>query len=88
MASIISAAEFETKRARVSLDGSWQFSYDPKGVGTKQRWFAASHRLPERITVPGCSQARSYHCARIRAKEFGGLPGELGEISGSRRVRR
>lgn len=63
MKRIISTQEFDTARPRVSLDGTWQFSYDLDEVGEGEGWFAPGVRLPERIRIPGCAQTRRYRSA-------------------------
>lgn len=61
---VFAAPEFDTAREQIPLDGLWQFSYDPDGLGVAQRWFEAGKKLPETIAVPGCSQARAFRSAR------------------------
>jgi hypothetical protein len=61
--SLIPAQEFRTNRPRLSLDGEWQFSYDPGNVGLRKQWFLPRRRLPEKIQVPGCPQTRRYASA-------------------------
>ena len=68
------AQELETERPRVLLDGRWQFSYDPEDIGVKARWYAPATRLPERVNVPGCSQARRYRSSAAGENPFEGLP--------------
>ena len=73
MARIRPAVEFErTARPGVSLDGIWAFSYDPNGVGVKERWFDPSFDLPERTRVPGCAQAK-WHASSGTEKPSTGL---------------
>jgi hypothetical protein len=64
MPSIFPAVEFQTSRAKLSLDGAWSFSYDADDAGRKERWFAPDHKLPERTAVPGCAQTKRYKSAR------------------------
>ncbi len=52
------AEEFDTDRPRLSLDGTWEFSFDPQNIGTVERWFDGDIRLPESIRVPGCAQVK------------------------------
>jgi beta-galactosidase/beta-glucuronidase len=62
-------AEFGTTRPRLPLDGTWEFSYDPGDLGRRRRWFDPERHLPERITIPGCSQARRYASARGHVRD-------------------
>ncbi len=52
--------ELKTSRKMISLDGQWDFSYDPRHVGESEKWFDPAARLPETTTVPGCDKAQ-YH---------------------------
>ena len=60
---LIGMQELSTSRERISLDGIWEFSYDPDETGEKEAWFKGTVRLPEQIRVPGCSQAEKYESA-------------------------
>jgi len=72
--AIVAAQELDTSRPRVVLDGRWEFSYDPGRVGEARGWSAEGARLPERINVPGCSQARRFRSAGAAAGQWEGLP--------------
>ena len=77
---IESSPELDTDRQRLTLDGRWQFSYDPHDVGVTEQWFRPQCRLPERITVPGCSQSRFFQSAESKTTKFAGLPELRGGI--------
>ncbi|MBK1832359.1 hypothetical protein JIN77_16595 [Verrucomicrobiaceae bacterium R5-34] len=46
-------------RSRVSLDGEWQFRFDPKSRGTSEQWFATETDLSDwkKVQVPHCWDA-------------------------------
>src|SRR6185503_17666406 len=44
-------------------DGFWEFSYDPKDVGVKQRWFDGRRKLSEKTRVPGTPHAERHPSA-------------------------
>jgi len=68
------AVEFATARPRVSLDGAWEFSYDPGDVGLREGWFRPEYHLPERIALPGCAQAQRFASSRFVDEGYDGLP--------------
>jgi hypothetical protein len=45
-------------RARIELDGDWQFRIDPEGVGETGEWHSAAVPFPRSIRVPGNWQAQ------------------------------
>lgn len=45
-------------RARIKLDGDWQFRLDPEGAGETGEWHSAAVPLPRSIRVPGTWQAQ------------------------------
>ena len=47
-------------RARLDLDGRWEFRMDPKDQGVSEQWFSADASYPDKITVPGCWQAQGF----------------------------
>jgi hypothetical protein len=67
--TILSAPEFDTDRQKVPLNGTWKFSYDPAGAGERNRWFASEIKLPEKITVPGCSQTKYYRSSGMPSRK-------------------
>lgn len=71
---IIPTQEFATARPQVSLDGAWEFSYDPANTGLRAGWFHPEHRLPESIHVPGCTQAQQFASAGAVDVLYDGLP--------------
>jgi len=73
MKTVLASPEFATNRPRLSLDGAWAFSYDPKNAGERDGWFKPEKKLPERIEVPGCSQVRHYESSRgnVRKTDVG-----------------
>ena len=74
MSRMAPSPELDTPRPKVRLDGRWEFSYDPGRTGVADGWYAPDVRLPERIAVPGCSQARRFRSARAEGSGFDGLP--------------
>ncbi|MGH9309063.1 MAG: glycoside hydrolase family 2 protein, partial [Vicinamibacterales bacterium] len=46
------------ERARVDLNGTWQFRIDPRNEGTAGQWASGSVEFPREITVPGAWQAQ------------------------------
>ena len=53
------AAVHAQERARIDLDGAWQFQTDPQQRGERERWAAASATpLARTIQVPGAWQAQ------------------------------
>lgn len=66
------AAAGETGRARISLDGVWDFATDAGDVGEAEKWFLPARPLPKgprpghargangKIVVPGCWDAQGY----------------------------
>jgi len=64
------AQELKTSRETISLDGAWDFRYDPQDVGRRQRWFAPDARLPERTTVPGCDQAEHHPSSGMSQRDY------------------
>lgn len=72
--ALLAAQELHTDRPRLSLDGAWQFAYDPADQGRAEGWFRPEHRLPERLRIPGCSQARRYRSAPAPGTAYEGLP--------------
>ncbi len=41
----------------LSLDGDWEFAFDPKDSGIKEAWF--SRRLPDTVRVPFCLESEA-----------------------------
>lgn len=70
---IIPSQEFTTSRPVISLDGEWEFSYDPNKIGEKEKWFTGDVKLPEKTKVPGCNQAEQHLSA-------GTYDGQVGEF--------
>jgi len=68
------ASELTTPRPSLSLDGAWDFSYDPQNVGEQEQWFIpTTTALKERTMVPGCAQAADHPsagCARPTTPSF------------------
>ena len=70
-ASAVKASmELQTGRPTISLNGTWDFSYDPKDVGQQERWFAARAELPEKTTVPGCDQAAHHPSSGMSEQDY------------------
>lgn len=47
-------------RARIDLDGAWQFRMDPQGAGEASGWQSKGTAFPDTIQVPGCWQAQGF----------------------------
>ncbi len=67
-ATITAAQELDTDRPRVVLDGVWEFSYDPRDIGVKRRWFDGRVVLAEKTRVPGTPHAERHPSAGPAAK--------------------
>ena len=48
----------EAERARIDLNGTWEFRLDPQEQGETQSWHSAGVSFPRMITVPGAWQAQ------------------------------
>jgi len=48
------------ERARIDLNGQWQFRLDPHGEGEAGRWHSGEVSFPDSIQVPGCWQAQGF----------------------------
>lgn len=68
--AIESAQELSTARPTLSLDGTWDFAYDPEDVGDKQRWFTPGAKLGEKTIVPGCDQAQNHRSAGMSDEDY------------------
>ena len=74
------ASELNTSRPSISLDGPWDFSYDPKDVGEKEQWFLpTATALQEKTTVPGCAQAADHASAEMSEADYAAFHGKQGE---------
>lgn len=62
--------ELGTRREKVSLNGQWDFSFDPRKVGEKEGWFAGSVRLPETVAVPGCDQMDHHPSSGLTLEDY------------------
>jgi beta-galactosidase len=51
---------FAAGRARIDLDGQWQFRLDPGSEGETARWYSGEISFPDSIQVPGCWQAQGF----------------------------
>ena len=51
-------APSEAQRARLDLDGAWDFQLDPREVGEAEAWASSSARFSRAIQVPGAWQAQ------------------------------
>ncbi len=54
----VAAASSGEPRARLSLDGEWQFQLDPQDAGLAASWFAHPERFTSKIAVPGAWEAQ------------------------------
>jgi hypothetical protein len=68
---IVPCQELTHGRPSLSLDGVWQFAYDPKQAGQREGWHLPGHKWSDTARVPGCAQAESH-----------GLAAETGHIAG------
>jgi beta-galactosidase len=55
-----SDAAFAAGRARIDLDGQWQFRLDPGNEGETARWYSGKISFADSIQVPGCWQAQGF----------------------------
>src|SRR5512145_1000535 len=51
---------FSAERARVDLNGQWQFRLDPRNEGEAGGWQAGNTAFSDSIQVPGCWQAQGF----------------------------
>jgi len=51
---------FAAERARIDLNGQWQFRLDPHNEGEASRWQAGNTAFSDSIQVPGCWQAQGF----------------------------
>lgn len=51
---------FAAERARIDLNGQWQFRLDPRNEGEAAHWFSPDAAFSESIQVPGCWQAQGF----------------------------
>src|SRR5262245_9984702 len=47
-------------RARIDLNGQWQFRLDPQNEGEASRWHSTDTSFSKTIQVPGCWQAQGF----------------------------
>ena len=80
MLPIESSQELDTCREMISLNGTWDFSYDPKDVGEQERWFADGAKLAETTTVPGCDQANDHPSAGMSEEDYAAFHRKYGEF--------
>ena len=53
-------ATFATGRARIDLNGQWQFRLDPGSEGEASQWHSKEVSFSDSIQVPGCWQAQGF----------------------------
>src|SRR5262245_1268559 len=51
---------FAAQRARLDLNGQWQFRLDPQNEGEASRWHSTDTPFSKTIQVPGCWQAQGF----------------------------
>jgi len=51
---------FAAQRARIDLNGQWQFRLDPRNEGEASGWYSRETPFSEAIQVPGCWQAQGF----------------------------
>ena len=51
---------FAAERARIDLNGKWQFRLDPRNEGEANGWPVGTTAFSESIQVPGCWQAQGF----------------------------
>jgi hypothetical protein len=79
--AIEAAQELATSRPSLSLDGEWDFSYDPKEVGEKEQWFLpGAAALKEKTTVPGCVQAAHHPSSGMSEADYAEFHKKHGEL--------
>lgn len=54
------AALADEPRARIELNGRWEFRMDPANAGNSERWFADQEGFRDAITVPGAWQVQGF----------------------------
>lgn len=55
---VVAPAVCHAERARVDLNGTWQFRADPQNQGETQSWHSADQKFDRTIVVPGAWQAQ------------------------------
>lgn len=56
--ALVAPAVCHAQRARIDLNGTWQFRIDPQDQGEKESWHSAAPAFDRTITVPGSWQAQ------------------------------
>ena len=51
---------YAAERARMDLNGQWQFRLDPRSEGESDQWHSGAVSFPDSIQVPGCWQAQGF----------------------------